>query len=85
MPGPRRANRWRIRALSDDDAHNRRPVQFFGDTVGGAGSDEAMRFFDRRDLDVLAAVAAIGVTLAVSVVGFAAALGFAVRVFQWAS
>ena len=41
--------------------------------------------FDRHDLDVLAAVAAIGVTLAVSIVGSAAALGFAVRVFQWAS
>ena len=41
--------------------------------------------FDRHDLDVLAAVAAIGVVLAVSAVGLAAALGFAVRVFQWAS
>ena len=41
--------------------------------------------FDRRDLDVLAAVAAIGLMLGVSAVGLAAALGFAVRVFQWAS
>lgn len=41
--------------------------------------------FDRRDLDVLAAVAAIGLVLAASIVGSAAALGFAVRVFQWTS
>ena len=41
--------------------------------------------FDRHDLDVLAAVGAIGLMLGVSAVGLAAALGFAVRVFQWAS
>ena len=41
--------------------------------------------FDRHDLDVLAAVGAIGLMLGVSAVGLAAALGFAVRVFQWTS
>ena len=41
--------------------------------------------FDRHDLDVLAAVGAISLMLGVSAVGLAAAFGFAVRVFQWAS
>ena len=41
--------------------------------------------FDRHDLDVLAAVGSIVLMLCVSAVGLAAALGFAVRVFQWAS
>ena len=40
---------------------------------------------DRNDLTVLLSVMAVAVLVAVSIIGFAAAIGFSVRVFQWVS